>query len=159
MLLLGLKVCSFQSVQIDRPPAITPSQPGRQALAVSVKTSVQWIYWLDLVFSSPFLYFFFLHTVYYVAELMNLICWHIALSVSLNTCLTFLSTVLFFLATALPGPPADACALGAPNSAGCGWRGWIRETSSCLQDSFLPCCLCLTSPSNGPPPSAWLCNW
>ena len=92
---LRLKVCFFQSVQTDRPPAITSSLarqtgPGRQC---------ENICWMDLLtrscFVSPFLYFFFLHTVYYVSDLMNLIGCHVTLSVSLSACLTFLSTVLF----------------------------------------------------------------
>lgn len=97
MFLLRLKVCFFQSVQIDRSPAITSSLarqtgPGSQC---------ENICWMDLLtrscFFSPFLYFFFffLHTVYYVSDLMNLICLHVILSVSLNACLMFLSTVLF----------------------------------------------------------------
>jgi hypothetical protein len=161
MFLLRLKVCFFQSVQTDRHPAITyavarQTGPGRQC---------ENICWMDLLtgscFYSPFLYFFslfFLHTVYYVSDLMNLICWHVTPSVFRNDGLTFLFTVLF-LAAALPGAPAHTCALGAPSSAGCGWHGWIRQASPSLQDSFFPCCLHVSSPSSRSPSPAWLCNW
>lgn len=161
MFLLRLKVCFFQSVQTDRPPAITSSLarqtgPGSQC---------ENICWMDLLtgscFFSPLLYFFFLFPSHRLLclwpdELNLLTC----RSQCLPQCLSHVSFYCaLFLATALPGAPAHMCAFGAPSSVGCGWYGWIRETSSCLQDSFLSCCLRFTSPSNGLPPSAWLCNW
>ena len=64
-----------------------------------------------------------------------------------------------FLAAVLLGAPAHTCSLGAPGSAGCCGHGWIRERASGLQDPLLPHSLRVTSPSNGPPPPSWLCNW
>lgn len=91
------KVCFFPSARTDRPPAITSSSASQTRPGWGRITSVEWIYWLALGFSLPSSIFLCLclHTVYYVSELMNLICWHLALSVSLNAQLMFLSTVFF----------------------------------------------------------------
>lgn len=134
--LLRLKVCFFQSVQTDRPPAITSSSarqagPGRQC---------ENICWMDLLTRSCFFFslslFFFLHTVYYVSDLMNLICWHVALSVLLVLASCFSLSALF-LAAVLPGAPAHVQSPCARLS----WLLWAwkgLERTAALQDPLLP---------------------
>lgn len=71
---------SFLSGRTDRLPAITYSPAKSVAHTVSMKTSAEWIYWVGLRcrlgVGVP--------TVYYSPDLMNLICWHVSLSVLLD---------------------------------------------------------------------------
>lgn len=84
--LLHVKPYFPPSDRTDRLPAITHSPVKSAAHTVSVKTSVEWIYWLGLRSKSFIVCFFFFlfHTAYYSPDLMNLICWHVSLSVLLD---------------------------------------------------------------------------
>lgn len=83
------------------------------------------------------------------------------MSLSVSPCVlaSCFSLSALFLAAVLPGAPAHTCSLRAPGSAGCCGHGGIRERAAALQDPLLPRSLHVTSPSNGPPPPAGLCNW